>query len=107
MEKKLKKIYLTYHNLLIAQNLWQAHYQILSITFPNAFIELKKCETDRIKYQYCNCFIEQTNVKDDLIEYKCLCCNKNYQHKFDEKSKEPFLIHTNVLTMTPISLVYY
>ena len=24
-------------------------------------------------------------LKDDLIEYKCLCCNKNYQHKFDEK----------------------
>ena len=80
--------------MLIAQNLWQAHYQILSITFPNAFIELKKCETDRIKYQYCNCFIEQTNVKDDLIEYKCLCCNKNYQHKFDEKLKERF-INTN------------
>ena len=30
------------------------------------------------------------NFKDDLIEYKCLCCNKKYQHKFDEKSKERF-----------------
>ena len=30
------------------------------------------------------------NFKDDLIEYKCLCCNKNYQHKFDEKLKEQF-----------------
>ena len=67
----------------------------------------KKCETCRIKSKYCNCFLEYTSFKDDLIEYKCLCCNKNYQHKFDEKSKEPFLIHTNVLTMTPISLVYY
>ena len=29
-----------------------------------------KCESCRIKY---------TNVKDDSIEYKCLCCNKSYQ----------------------------
>ena len=31
MEKKLKKVYLTYYNLLIAHDLWQRHYQILSI----------------------------------------------------------------------------
>ena len=39
----------------------------------------KKCETCRIKSKYCNCFLEYTSFKDDLIEYKCLCCNKNYQ----------------------------
>ena len=26
-----------------------------------------------------------------MFEYKCLCCNKNYQHKFDEKLKERFI----------------
>ena len=26
----------------------------------------------------------------DLTEYKCLCCNKNYQQKFDEKLNERF-----------------
>ena len=31
-----------------------------------------------------------TNFKDDFVEYKCLCCKKNYQQKFDEKSKEQF-----------------
>ena len=31
LEKKLLKMYLTNYNLLIAQDLWQAHYQILSI----------------------------------------------------------------------------
>ena len=41
MEKKLRKIYLTYYNILIAQVLWQAHYQILSIIFLKEFIELK------------------------------------------------------------------
>ena len=38
--KKLQKIYLIYYNLLIAQDLWQAHYQILSIIFLKEFIEL-------------------------------------------------------------------
>ena len=40
MEKKLQKIHLTYYNLLTAQDLWQAHYQILSIIFLKEFIEL-------------------------------------------------------------------
>ena len=29
-----------------------------------------------------------TNFKDDLIEYKRVCCNKNYQKMFDETLKE-------------------
>ena len=48
----------------------------------------KKCEIFRIKYKYCDYFLEYTNFKDDLIEYTCLCCNKNYRQKFDEKLKE-------------------
>ena len=47
MEKKLQKIYLTYYNLLIAQDLWQAHYQILSIIFLKEFIKLN-LNTDTI-----------------------------------------------------------
>ena len=50
----------------------------------------KKCKTCGIKYKYCDCFLEYTNFKDDFIEYKCLHCNKHYQHKFDENLKEPF-----------------
>ena len=38
---------------------------------------IKKCETGGI-----------TNFKHDLIEYKCLCCNKNYQQNSDKKLKE-------------------
>ena len=44
----------------------------------------------RMKYKHSNCFPEYTNFKGNLIEYKCLRCNKNYQHKFDEKLKERF-----------------
>ena len=40
MEKKLQKIYPTYYNLLIVQDLWQAHYQVLQIIFLQEFIEL-------------------------------------------------------------------
>ena len=41
----------------------------------------KKCETCRIRCKYCNCFLEYTNFKHDLMEYKCLCCDKNHQQK--------------------------
>ena len=51
---------------------------------------VKKYEICRIKYKYCNCFLEYTKFKGELIEYKCLYCNKNYQQKFDEKLKERF-----------------
>ena len=40
MEKKLQKIYPAYYNLLIAQDLWQAHYQVMSIIFLKEFIRL-------------------------------------------------------------------
>ena len=50
----------------------------------------KKGETCGIRYKYCNCFLEYTSFKDDLIEYKCLFCNKHYQRKFDKKLKERF-----------------
>ena len=51
MEKKLQKIYLTYNNLLIAQDLWQAHYQILPIIFLKNFIGLNvNTDNDDKKY---------------------------------------------------------
>ena len=28
---------------------------------------------------YGDCFFEYTSFKDDLIKYKCLCCNENYK----------------------------
>ena len=50
----------------------------------------KKCETCGIKYKYCDCFLEYTNFKDDLIEYKYLSCNKIYRQNIVEKIKERF-----------------
>ena len=39
IEKKLQKTYLRYYNILIAQSLWQTHYQILSVIFRKEFIK--------------------------------------------------------------------
>ena len=55
-----------------------------------------KCETCGIEYKYCDWFLEYTNFryfnKDNLIKYKCLFCNKNYEHEFEQKWKKKFLI---------------
>ena len=40
MEEKVQNMYLTNYNLLIAQDLWQVHYQILPIIFLKEFIKL-------------------------------------------------------------------
>ena len=37
--------------------------------------------------------LEYAIVIDDLIQYKCLCYNKNYQEKFD-KNVSNFIKHT-------------
>ena len=50
----------------------------------------EKCETCAIKYKYYDCFLKYIDFKGGLIEYKCLCCNKNYQGKSDKKLKERF-----------------
>ena len=90
---KLQKGYHTDQNVLIAPDFWQARYGILLIILLKEFIKLnvntetmiKTYKNCRVKYKYCNSFVEHKNIKDNLTEYKCLCCNKNYQQKFDEK----------------------
>ena len=37
--------------------------------------------------KYCDCSLKFINFKHDLIEFKCLCCNKNYQQNLDEKER--------------------
>ena len=50
----------------------------------------KQDEAFGIKYKDCDCFLGYTNFKDNLIEYKCLWCSRNYQKKFDENLKKRF-----------------
>ena len=80
-------------------DLWQAHYQIMPIIFLKELIELnvntdmmtKKLRLAELNISIVTVFLlKYINFKGDLIQYKCLCYNKNYQHKFDEKLKERF-----------------
>ena len=63
--------------MIAPQGLWQACYQMLSITnLSKEFQKIKckyghddkRCETCRIKYKCCKSFLEYINFKDDLIE---------------------------------------
>ena len=49
MGKKLQKMCFTYYNLIIAQDLLQAHCQVLSIVFLKELIELNKNTVMMIK----------------------------------------------------------
>ena len=44
----------------------------------------------RIKFKNCDRFLEYESVKENLIKYKWLSCNKEYSNKFDEKLKKRF-----------------
>ena len=47
-------------------------------------------EIHKIKYKDFDCLLEYEKVKDNLIKYKCLPCNKNYSIKIDEESNKRF-----------------
>ena len=50
-------------------------------------------------------FLEYTNFKDDLMECKCLNCNKSYQRKLDEKLKEKFFNTYNFSNIDNIKFI--
>ena len=79
IEKEVKRIdkSLLDYNLLTVQDLWPLHYQILSIIFSE--------RSQKLSVQTVTSAVLNTQtLKMVLIEFKCLCCNKNYQKKFDE-----------------------
>ena len=41
-----------------------------------------------IEYKDWDCFLEHESVKDKLIRYKCLYCNKDYSNNVDENLKK-------------------
>ena len=36
-----------------------------------------------ITFEVCDCFLEYTNFRDDIMECKCSCCSKDYQQFFN------------------------
>ena len=70
-------------------------------------LDEKKYEASGITYEVYDCFLEYTDFKDDLIEFKFLGFKKNYQKKVSRNVKGTiFLIHTVFLTMISTSLFY-
>ena len=77
---------------------------VVTISYKRKFIDSAKFMTTsltnfvdnlaegihKIKYTNCDCFLEYQSVKDNLIKYKCLSCNKDYSNKLDEKFKKRF-----------------
>ena len=58
----------------------------------------------KIKCKDCDCFLEYESVRDKLIKYKCLSCNKDYSNKIDEEFKKILRVHLSFLTMISINL---
>ena len=51
-----------------------------------------------------DCFLEYESVKDNLMKYKCLSCNKDYSNKIDEELKKRLRTQLNLLIMISINL---
>ena len=92
MENKPQNQYPIDYNSLILQYLLQAHYQILLIKFKFGH-DNKKCKTCRIAYKKLRALSWYKSIRDNLIEYKCVMCNKNYPKRFD---KNLLLVNENI-----------
>ena len=67
--EKSEELYLNLSNL--DGNLAE---EIHKIKYKNGYNN-GKCEIRAIKYKDCECCLKYTYAKDELIEYKCLCCS--------------------------------
>ena len=84
---------------MIAQDLWQGHYKILPTISLKEFrksnvnmdVLMKNVKLVELTINIATIFLSTKTLNYDLIECKCLCCNKKYKQKFDEKLKERFL----------------
>ena len=45
-------------------------------------------EIHKVKCKDSDCFFEYENVKDNLIEYKCFSCSRDYSNKIDKELKK-------------------
>ena len=100
----------------------QAHYQIFSIIFLKVFIKLnvtsdtmiKKCETCRIKYKYCDFILEDTKFKDDTKWNTNVCVvtktnNTSLMQKLNERffNIYKFSNHDNNSIILLLRITYY
>ena len=61
----------------------------------------------KAKYKDCYCFREYESVKNNLMKYKCLSCNRDDLNKLNEKLKSNLRTHLSFLIMILINLFWY
>ena len=78
--------------------------KVVTISYKTKFIDSERFMTTslsslvdnltevihKITRQDCDYFLGYESVKDNLIKYKCLSCNKNYSNKINEELKKRF-----------------
>ena len=79
--------------------------RIIAIAVLNLVDNLRQ-RIHRIKYKECDFFLEYESVKDIVIKYKRLTCNKDYSNKIDGELKNRFKSTFNFLIMILINLFY-
>ena len=98
MEKKLQKL-LSYRlqfinsTRLMASALWNLVNNLTKKIHKfneNTDTTIKNAKLAKLNVYIAIVFLNTQIFKYFLIEYKCLCCNKNYQLKLDKKLKERF-----------------
>ena len=66
----------------------------------------EKCKTCGIKYKDCDCFLEFTNLSDNLKKYKHIyVITRIVKKKFNENLKKKFLMDRNFTTIISISFI--
>ena len=58
----------------------------------------------KIECKNSDCFLEYESVKDGLLKYKWLSCNKDYSNKLHEELKRDSGIHVSFLIMVSMNL---
>ena len=98
MEKKLQKL-LSYRlqfinsTRLMASALWNLVNNLTKKIHKfneNTDTTIKNAKLAKLNVYIAIVFLNTQIFKYFLIEYKCLCCKKNYQLKLDKKLKERF-----------------
>ena len=59
------------------------------------------------KCKDCDHFLKYESVKDNLIKYKCLSCNKNYSNKIDQELKKQFIFMSAGMNGKSLMKQYY
>ena len=75
----------------------------MAISLSNFVVKLAE-GIRKIKCKACVCFLEYESVKDNLIKYERLSCNKNYSNEIDEELKMRFKFSNNDVNKKCLSL---